>query len=127
MYKSLKSLGFKNVVVLCDNNLSGMVDDIEIYNELNEKGILTTVESGNTADEWLIRFQRDKDVYIVSRDRFKDFRKSNPSLKGHVIKFHIAGNEATFVETIYKVIDGISVDRNFPHLCRQDIDLHQHS
>jgi hypothetical protein len=115
----LKSLGFRNVAVLCDNNLFDDVDDKEVYKELKGKRILEQVHSGHTADEWLIRFGKNKDAYIVSNDKFKKQRKIEPDLKVHMIRFQIAGEKAVFYDSIHNVIDGIKPDGGLPHLCRE--------
>lgn len=121
--ESLKSRGFTNVVALCDGNLFHLVDDQEVYKELKEEGILYQVRGNQIADEWLIKFRKNKDIYIVSNDRFRDYLKANPGLEDHIIKFQVAGSEATFDETLDKVIDGIELDGDLPRLCREINDF----
>jgi hypothetical protein len=116
--ESLKSMGFRNVVVLCDNNLFDSVDDKEIYKELKENKVLEQVRRGKIADEWLIRFRKNKDAFIVSNDKFREYLMEDPDLKDHIIEFKVAGGEVSFDDPIYKVVDGINLDGEMPHLCR---------
>ena len=46
-----------------------------------------------------------------------------PGLEDHIIKFQVAGSEATFDETLDKVIDGIELDGDLPRLCREINDF----
>jgi hypothetical protein len=115
----LREIGFKKVLALCDNNLYDEVDDKEIYKELSRAGSLQVVAKGNVADEWLLRFKEDKDRFIITNDKYKEYREKYPDIKTHTVSFQVIGDEARFEDKINKVVDGILPKDELPRLCYQ--------
>ncbi len=117
--KKLREIGFKEVQVLCDNNIFDDVDDKDIYKELSQTGILNVVQKGNVADEWILKFKGDKDRFIISNDKFRQYSKNYPDINDHRIDFQVVGEEAMFDDRLSKIVDGILPDGELPKLCYQ--------
>jgi hypothetical protein len=115
----LGEIGFNRVLVLCDNNLYDEVDDNDVYKELSRTGYLQAVAKGNVADEWLLRFKEDKDRFIITNDKYTEYRENYPDIKTQRVSFQVIGNEARFEDKIYKVVDGILPRNELPRLCHQ--------
>ena len=118
----LKEIGFKNVRVICDGNLHYIVADKDVYKELSDMGVLDVVRAYSTADSWLIKFRENKDRFIVSNDMFREYLEQYPDLENHRIGFLVSGDEATFDDKIYEVVDGYLPINEIPRLCRQSDD-----
>ena len=54
---------------------------------------LYVVSKGNVADEWLLRFEEDKDRFIIANDKYKKYWKTYSDIKGHRIGFQVVGNQ----------------------------------
>lgn len=121
--KELKKIGFKMVLVLCDNNLYDIVADKDKFSELIKTGIVQFVTRGTTADEWLLRFKEDKDRFIVSNDKYKQYKEKYPDIGNHRIGFQVSGDEAKFDDKIKGAVDGIPPKHKLPRLCHQSDDL----
>lgn len=115
----LERLGFKEISVLCDNNLYDVIEDKDIYERLSALHIISAVKRGNTADEWLLRFREGKDCYIISNDKYREYLAKYPELADHIIKFHVSNGEAEFDEKINQILDGIVPDNELPKLCHE--------
>ncbi len=117
--KELEKLGFREISVLCDNNLFDDVVDKDVYKRLSSSQKIYVVEKGKVADEWLLRFNKGKDCYIISGDKYRQYLNIYPELEKHIIDFQVIGDEAKFDEKIKEILDGIIPDDNFPALCHQ--------
>ena len=115
----MEEIGFKRVLVLCDNNLYKDVADKDIYKELSQLEVLHVVSKGSVADEWLLRFKEGKDRFIIANDKYKKYWSKYPDIKNHRIGFQVIGNEARFDEKIFEIVDGILPENELPKLCYQ--------
>lgn len=121
--KELKKIGFKEILVLCDNNFYNEIPDKEIYQDLSRERCLYLVQKGNVADDWLLRFGENKDCFIVTNDKYRDYWEKYSDVRKHLIKFKVLGDEARFDKKIYKVVDGILSKDELPSLCYQYKDV----
>ncbi len=119
---SLREKGFRNVVAICDSNLERDIDDPEIYKELVNNKILTRVRKRTTADYWILKFRKDRDIFIVTNDFYREFRDSYKDLESHLIKFHVNGKEAVFDDNIESITDKPKKENMLPKLCMQKIN-----
>jgi len=115
----LEEIGFKNVRVICDSNLYYIIEDKDIYKELSNMEVIDVVRAYSTADSWLLQFKDGKDRFIVSNDMFSEYLEQYQDLENHRIGFQVSGDEATFDEKIYEVVDGYLPINELPRLCRQ--------
>ncbi len=119
MIAKLKDLGFKNVTVICDNNLYWLVPDKEVYTEMSRNGVLYAVKKGTVADEWILRFKDGKDKFIVTCDKYRKYLNEYPDASDHTIGFQIFGDEVLFDKKIDDVLDGVLPESELPELCAQ--------
>jgi hypothetical protein len=117
--EALEKLDFKEILVLCDNNLYDIIKDKDIYRQLSASNRIYVVNKGTIADEWLLKFSEGKDCYIVSDDKYREYRSEYPTITDHIISFQVIGQEAKFNKKINEILDGIVPNNKLPPLCHQ--------
>ena len=88
--KSLKEKGYSDIEVIVDASLRHQVDDLDIFAELAIKGILKEAPANRSADEFIIKYAKDKNAYIVSNDTFKDWKEKDKWIKENIDKYRVA-------------------------------------
>ncbi|WP_206206163.1 NYN domain-containing protein [Thermococcus indicus] len=85
--EKLKELGYSDIHVFVDASLRYQVEDKGLLEKLIDSGIVEVMPAEVPADDYVIKYARDFDAYIVSNDRYVDWIEKNPNLK-EFIKTH---------------------------------------
>ena len=89
LFKKLNSFGITKYIVLCDRSLYYTIDNKKEYNYLVKNGRVSETPGGTEADHFILQYAKENDSYIISNDRFKEFRNFFGSawLSKHLITF----------------------------------------
>lgn len=72
---TLKSLGYKPLMIADANMRYYPLDNPQLYEELLQKGTLTQAPAGRKADEFVLEFAKTEDCKFLANDMYKDFYK----------------------------------------------------
>jgi len=75
LFKKLHSLGITKYIILCDRSLYYTIDKKKEYKILVKNGRVSETPGGTEADHFILQYAKDNDSYIISNDRFKEFRE----------------------------------------------------
>ena len=81
--------GFSNIRVIYDSNLPHVVSDPEVLTVLEAQGIASMSPSKTEADDFLIKYAKEHNAYIVTGDTFKDWAERDPWIKKNIDRFRI--------------------------------------
>ena len=71
--RKMEILGINQYTIICDRSLYYRIDDKKKYKQdVKEKKIIETPE-GTPADIFVLQLAHEKNAYIISNDKFKDF------------------------------------------------------
>ncbi|NJE47036.1 hypothetical protein E3E35_06380 [Thermococcus sp. GR7] len=102
--EKLKELGYSEIYVFVDASLKYQVEDRGLLEKLIVSKIVKLMPAEVQADEYIIKYALDIDAYIISNDRYKEWRKKNPDLeefiKTHRVTFTIHKGIVHFDEKI---------------------------
>jgi len=92
----LKKEGYKKIKVIADANLFHDIEDRDIFNKLKQNKIIKEVPGRTEADEFIIKYAKEKDARIITLDKFKKWKEQDPWVKEyidrHLVKFMIEDN-----------------------------------
>jgi len=104
LIKKLCFVGIKNYKIICDASLYHCIDDQEQYSQLIKNKEIIKVPSGTKADIFILQYSHDKNAYIISNDKYKEYFDlfDKDWIDEHRISFRIIDNEIYFDKLIIK-------------------------
>jgi len=75
LFKKLNSFGITKYTILCDRSLHYTIDKKKEYRSLVKNGRVSETPGGTEADHFILQYAKDNNSYIISNDRFKEFRE----------------------------------------------------
>ena len=75
LFEKLHSFGITKYIILCDRSLHYTIDNKKEYQYLAKNGRIFETPGGTEADHFILQYAKENDSYIISNDRFKEFRK----------------------------------------------------
>ncbi len=75
LFKKLKSFGITKYTILCDRSLYYTIDNRKEYKLLIKSGKVFETPGGTEADHFILQYATENNSYIISNDRFREFRK----------------------------------------------------
>lgn len=76
LIENLKKLGITRVKIICDRSLYYCINDKKGYFQLINDGIIIECPEGSPSDIYILQYALQKNAYIISNDKFRDYYKS---------------------------------------------------
>jgi len=74
LFKKLNSFEITKYIILCDRSLYYTIDKKKEYKYLVKNGRVSETPGGTEADHFILQYAKENNAYIISNDRFKEFR-----------------------------------------------------
>jgi len=106
--ESLKDKGFKEIIAIVGASLRHSITDKDTFNELKKEGILLEAPAETDADNFIIKYTKRKNAFVVSNDAFRDWKEKDPWINENIdnlrIRFLIKGEDVVFYEELDKML-----------------------
>lgn len=103
----LKEMGYSDILVITDASLKHIVEDVDVLDKLMEEKILNDAPSKRDADDFILKFVREYNSYVITNDTFKDWKEKDEWVRKNMDKYRITfmidGDIVKFDEKIEKV------------------------
>ncbi len=101
---ALRKKGYKNILCLVDASLQHQVNDTALLEQLEKKKLIKSVPSKSVADSYIIKYAEQKNAFIVTNDRYRDWAQKNSWLADNIdhirIDFMIVDKIVKFGEVL---------------------------
>ena len=100
-------MGYSDILVITDASLKHIVEDVDVLDKLMEEKILNDAPSKRDADDFILKFVREYNSYVITNDTFKDWKEKDEWVRKNMDKYRITfmidGDIVKFDEKIEKV------------------------
>ncbi len=104
---ALREKGYSNILVIIDPSLNHQVDDGNILLELEKEKILQKAPAKRDADEFILKYVKEYEAYVITNDTFKDWKETDDWVKKNIetyrVSFMIDGDIVKFDKKIENI------------------------
>lgn len=104
LQETLRKSDIFNYRIICDRSLYYCIDEKSNYSKVIQKGLIIESPEGTTSDIFILQLAYEKNGYIISNDKFKDFYSiyDEAWIENYRISFKIIDEEIYFNKIIIK-------------------------
>jgi hypothetical protein len=82
--EELRKRGFSRIITIVDASLRHEIDDPSMYEVLRRDQQVMEAPAGTDADEFILQYVAKHDAYVVSNDRYTEWKEKDLWLKGNL-------------------------------------------
>jgi hypothetical protein len=86
---ALRDSGYEDITTIVDASLKHEIDDPGLYERLGRDFPIHEVPAGTEADRFLLQELISRNVYVVSNDRYEEWKHQDPWLAKNVDRFRV--------------------------------------
>jgi len=86
---ALRDTGWEVITTIVDASLGHEIDDPRVYDRLRREFQIRSVPAGTEADRFLLQELVRRNVYLVSNDRYEEWKQQDPWLARNIDRFRV--------------------------------------
>jgi hypothetical protein len=104
--KDLLNKGFISIQIYFDANIEYVIEDKQLYKQLENTFNIKKVPSGEKADKYILDYAKENKTYVISNDRYLEYVNMDKwfemNLHKITVQFKIEGDNVHYNKTIEK-------------------------